>query len=38
VGVVLNAVQQSHLYGSYYYYQSYGQSDIRSDLKTGPKA
>jgi len=33
VGVVLNAVQQSHLYGSYYYYQSYEQGYIRNDLK-----
>ena len=33
VGVVLNAVQKSHLYGSYYYYQSYEQGYIRDDSK-----
>jgi len=37
VGVVLNAVQESHLYGSYYYYQSYDRGYIRSDSKTAPK-
>jgi len=30
VGVVLNAVQQSHLYGSYYYYQAYERASTRS--------
>lgn len=31
VGVVLNAVQKSHLYGSYYYYQSYESAYLRND-------
>jgi len=29
LGVVLNAVQKSHLYGSYYYYQSYESAYLR---------
>jgi protein-tyrosine kinase len=33
VGVVLNAVEQSHLYGSYYYYQNYEHGYIRGDSK-----
>jgi protein-tyrosine kinase len=31
VGVLLNAVQQTHLYGSYYYYQTYESAYIRSE-------
>jgi len=37
VGVVLNAVQKSHLYGSYYYYQSYDSGYIRSDSDAGTR-
>lgn len=33
VGVVLNAVQESHLYGSYHHYQSYEQSYTQNDVK-----
>jgi len=36
VGVVLNAVQESHLYGSYYY-QNYDYGYIRSDAKPAQK-
>jgi len=36
-GVVLNAVQESHMYGSYYYYQGYEQRYIRNDLRAAPK-
>ena len=32
VGVLLNAVQQSHLYGSYYYYQTYENAYIRNEI------
>lgn len=37
VGVALNAVLQSHLHSSHYYYQSYEQPYTRSDLKPMPK-
>lgn len=37
VGVVLNAVQQSHLYGSYYYYQGYEYGYGRNDSKLAQK-
>ncbi|HXX44120.1 MAG TPA: CpsD/CapB family tyrosine-protein kinase [Candidatus Acidoferrales bacterium] len=33
VGVVLNALKEGHLYGSYYYYQSYGQGYGKNDSK-----
>ena len=37
VGVVLNAVEKSHLYGSYYYYQSYEPGYVRDDSKSAQK-
>lgn len=37
VGVVLNAVEKSHLYGSYYYYQSYEHGYVRADSKAAQK-
>jgi len=33
VGVVLNGLEESHLHGSYYYYQSYGQGYGKNDSK-----
>lgn len=37
VGVVLNAVEQSHLYDSHYYYQSYEHTYVRGDSRTAQK-
>lgn len=37
VGIVLNAVQQSHLYGSYSYYQSYDQGYGREVAKAADR-
>lgn len=37
VGVVLNAVEKSHLYGSYFYYRDYEPSYIRNDSKSAQK-
>lgn len=37
VGVLLNAVQQTHLYGSYYYYQTYDNAYIRSEVPPAAK-
>lgn len=37
VGVLLNAVQQNHLYGSYYYYQTYENAYIRNEVPSGVK-
>ena len=37
VGVVLNAVQESHLYGSHYYYQDYDHAYIRGDSRAAQK-
>jgi len=34
VGVVLNVVQEAHLYGSYYYYHAYDQRYVRGEADT----
>lgn len=37
VGVVLNSVQESHLYDSHYYYQTYEHEYVRGDSKAAQK-